>query len=944
MAEEKSPAPPSVGPPKTFTGVKRERKTRRSILLMDKASKWIITIGGLGTILSVLGVAVFLMYVVLPLFLPAKVDDLHAVDEMSDELVHIALDEYQLLTWTLDRDGQIVVTRLDSGEARWTHQLFEPGEMLSSSFLVSSDVAAFGLADGSVQLMDIGFSTQILDAPDLDPAVLSKLEAGDPLVNMGNGVIEPTPAGQFRFQELQVEDGPRSRVSEGPVEKVDHVVSASGPFVLALVRGGEPGPELDADAEAADGANAAAEGETDPGSELTATSAEASEPAAGAQVAAVQADPLRLLALSWEEETNFLTGESSLSLLDPAPLPFDAETAPDFMEVSGAGVEAYLVWKDGHMVRLYIRDLSEPLVAERGSLLAPGSERELRFFEPILGGTTFLWGDSAGDINGGFTVRTEDAVEEVRSLYDLEQTGADPRTFARTKELASESAAATASSPSARSRMALAGFADGHIELYNVTNASRLLYTSLPDKEPVVRLLMAPKEDGILVATTKNLWHGRLDPRYPEASVAAFFKPVWYEGYAEPRHIWQSSSATDDFEMKLGLMPLVFGTLKATFYSMLFGVPLALLAELFTSEFLHPRAKNVIKPAIELMASLPSVVLGFLAALVFAPYIEKVVPGTLSLIVTLPVTLLLGAYLWQLLPGEKAIRWQNWRFLFMALLIPVGVLMAGAVGPLVEKWLFAGDIKGWLAWVPGGDEQFANPIGGWMLLFIPISAFTIAMVNGRYAGPFMRGRGSQWDRRQYATVDLVKFFAALASTVLLALALSALMASLGFDPRGSYVDTYVQRNAMIVGFVMGFAIIPIIYTISEDALSTVPEHLRSASLGAGATPWQTATRIIIPTAMSGLFSAMMVGLGRAVGETMIVLMAAGNTPVMEWNIFEGFRTLSANIAVELPEAVRGDTHYRTLFLAALVLFMMTFVVNTIAEGIRQRFRKRAYQL
>ncbi|MEO1366416.1 MAG: ABC transporter permease subunit, partial [Acidobacteriota bacterium] len=598
----------------------------------------------------------------------------------------------------------------------------------------------------------------------------------------------------------------------------------------------------------------------------------------------------------------------------------------------------------GRTIRLYIRDLRDPLVAERGSLLPPGSDRELRFFEPILGGTTFLWGDSAGDVNGGFTVRTEDAVQELRSLYDLEQTGADPRTFARTKALASESTAATASAPSARSRLALAGFADGHIELYNITNASRLLYTSLPDKEPVVRLLMAPKEDGILVATTKNLWHGRLDPRYPEASVSAFFRPVWYEGYAEPQHIWQSSSATDDFEMKLGLMPLIFGTLKATFYSMLFGVPLALLAALFTSEFLHPRAKNVIKPAIELMASLPSVVLGFLAALVFAPYIEKVVPGTLSLIVTLPMTLLLGAYIWQLLPGEMAIRWQNWRFLFMGLLVPVGILLAGALGPIVEKWLFAGDIKGWLAWVPGGDEAFANPVGGWMLLFIPISAFIVAIVNGRYAGPIMRDRGAQWDRRQYATVDLVKFFAAIASTVLLALALSSLMASLGFDPRGAYVDTYVQRNAMIVGFVMGFAIIPIIYTISEDALSTVPEHLRSASLGAGATPWQTATRIIIPTAMSGLFSAMMVGLGRAVGETMIVLMAAGNTPVMEWNIFEGFRTLSANIAVELPEAVRGDTHYRTLFLAALVLFMMTFVVNTIAESIRQRFRKRAYQL
>ena len=96
--------------------------------------------------------------------------------------------------------------------------------------------------------------------------------------------------------------------------------------------------------------------------------------------------------------------------------------------------------------------------------------------------------------------------------------------------------------------------------------------------------------------------------------------------------------------------------------------------------------------------------------------------------------------------------------------------------------------------------------------------------------------------------------------------------------------------------------------------------------------------------MSGLFSALMVGLGRAVGETMIVLMALGNTAIMDWNIFNGARTLSANIATELPEAVPQSTHYRTLFLAALVLFTMTFVVNTIAEAVRLRFRKRAYQL
>ena len=158
------------------------------------------------------------------------------------------------------------------------------------------------------------------------------------------------------------------------------------------------------------------------------------------------------------------------------------------------------------------------------------------------------------------------------------------------------------------------------------------------------------------------------------------------------------------------------------------------------------------------------------------------------------------------------------------------------------------------------------------------------------------------------------------------------------------LGTYVPRNAMIVGFVMGFAIIPIIYTLAEDALSEVPGHLREASLGAGATPWQTAVRVVIPTATSGLFSALMIGLGRAVGETMIVLMAVGNTAIMDWNVFNGFRTLSANIAVELPEAVRNSTHYRTLFLAALVLFAMTFLLNTLAEIVRRHFRRKTHAL
>jgi phosphate transport system permease protein len=155
---------------------------------------------------------------------------------------------------------------------------------------------------------------------------------------------------------------------------------------------------------------------------------------------------------------------------------------------------------------------------------------------------------------------------------------------------------------------------------------------------------------------------------------------------------------------------------------------------------------------------------------------------------------------------------------------------------------------------------------------------------------------------------------------------------------------YDQRNAVVVGLAMGFAVIPIIFAISEDAFSNVPTNLVAGSLALGADRWQTVTRVVLPTASPGIFSAIMVGVGRAVGETMIVLMATGNTPIMEWNPFNGFRTLSANIAVEIPEAPHGGTLYRTLFLAALLLFAMTFLVNTVAELVRQRLRERYAQL
>jgi phosphate transport system permease protein len=152
--------------------------------------------------------------------------------------------------------------------------------------------------------------------------------------------------------------------------------------------------------------------------------------------------------------------------------------------------------------------------------------------------------------------------------------------------------------------------------------------------------------------------------------------------------------------------------------------------------------------------------------------------------------------------------------------------------------------------------------------------------------------------------------------------------------------TYDQLNSLVVGVAMGIAVIPIILTIAEDSIANVPGHLRAGSLALGATRWQTALRIVLPTGSPGIFSAIMIGLGRAVGETMIVLMATGNTPIMDWNMFSGFRAMSANIAVELPEAPDGGTLYRVLFLSALLLFLMTFVLNTAAELIRLKLRRK----
>jgi len=395
--------------------------------------------------------------------------------------------------------------------------------------------------------------------------------------------------------------------------------------------------------------------------------------------------------------------------------------------------------------------------------------------------------------------------------------------------------------------------ASGQLGVFHSTAHRTLLVEQIAQGSGI--LALSPRADQLLVEQGGALLPLTLKNPHPEVSWSALWGKVWYENYDSPQYVWQSTASNSDFEPKLSLAPLTYGTLKAAFYAMLLAAPLAIAAAIYTAYFMAPAMRRKVKPVIELMEAMPTVILGFFAGLFLAPYLEGHLPGVFSLLLLTPIGILLAGFGWSRMPDNIRLRVPDgWE---AAILLPV-VLLVGwfalSMSPHLENWFFGGDMRMWIS----------HDLG----------------------------------------------------------------------------ITYDQRNALVVGIAMGFAVIPNIYSIAEDAVFSVPRGLTLGSLALGATPWQTLTRVVILTASPGIFSALMIGMGRAVGETMIVLMATGNTPIMDMNLFEGMRTLAANVAVEMPESEVGGSHYRVLFLAALVLLTFTFVMNTLAELIRQRLRKQ----
>lgn len=505
------------------------------------------------------------------------------------------------------------------------------------------------------------------------------------------------------------------------------------------------------------------------------------------------------------------------------------------MEMDYAAEKVIIGTKNGELFWFDIPDPDDVYLKDNWKV----SETPISALSFLIGNNTLIVGNTDGELNGYFPTRTPDNDFKFMLVYSFE----------------SHNAAVTQIYLSPRNRTFLSIDAHGGVHLnYSTTNQTQVEFK--PFDNTIQTAAIAPKSNGIILIDSKNqLGYYKLENEHPEATLKTLFGKVWYEGYEKPEFVWQSTGGSDEFEPKLSLIPLIFGTLKGTLYAMLFSIPLALLAAIYVSQFSPRWLSSIIKPTVEIMAALPSVVIGFLAGLYFSPIFEENLMAIFLITGIVPLVSLCGILLWRMVPEVQRMRVPlGWELILTSALFIISIWLSFSFADPIESLLFNADIKQWL----------------------------------------------------YETLNV----------------------------------TYDQRNSLVVGFALGFAVIPIIFTISEDALSNVPESLTSASLALGASRWQTVYRVVVPAAAGGIFAAAMLGLGRAIGETMIVLMATGNTPILDLSPFNGFRAMSACIAVEIPEAPVGGTLYRILFLTAFLLFIFTFTINSMAARISDKLRKK----
>ncbi|GHE81314.1 ABC transporter permease subunit [Thalassotalea profundi] len=731
--------------------------------LKNSLAKWLITLGGISVLFTLVLIFMYLLYVIKPIFVSAEIDKKQAFEiTTSENVASIGIDELKELSYVITDDGQIDYYQLVETNQ---HQV---GEQVYSQSLLAEDITLDQIIDISIE---------------------EKLLVGE---NGQVQLVSPKFMSQFAKDIRTIVPNITYPLGEDPIT-IDQEGQALSLVSFAM-------------------------------------------------------NDERAVFVAFTKDNRLI----KTTLIAEDDFSYDAAHEAVYQEIDtqSSHFDDILVTPDLAMVfarsgdQVFVYDLSDDYDVELKATIIPqlsqNRTKSLHITSMALlsGSSSILLGDSSGKVSQWFEVAGEEG-REFKQVRTFQAADNQKITAIYTEQFRKSFYTMTAT---------------GELGLFYTTSEAELWRGQLNSIEPV-HLSISPRADALISLSGKSFSIFTVENEHPEVTWSALWKEVWYEGYPEPEYIWQSTSGSDDFEAKFSLVPISFGTIKAASYAMLFAVPIALTAAIYTAYFMTPSMRRKVKPTIELMEALPTVILGFLAGLWLAPIIEKYLPAVALLLLFLPLSVFLTAYLWFKLPKEIKIKLPE--TLAPLLLIPALLLAAYSafsLSPVLEHYFFGGDV------------------------------------------------------RQFITNDL----------------------NIDFD----------QRNALVVGIAMGFAVIPTIFSMAEDAIFSVPKHLTSGSLALGATQWQTLVKVVLLTASPGIFSAVMMGLGRAVGETMIVLMATGNTPILDWNFFEGMRTLAANIAVEMPESEVGSTHYRILFLAAFVLFVFTFIFNTAAEFIRQRLREK----
>ncbi|MCC5979319.1 MAG: hypothetical protein JJU21_14755, partial [Salinarimonas sp.] len=712
----------------------RSMDTRRSVVWGERIARSVITVGGLMVIVAVAGIMIFLVQVVMPLMAGGQVEgNVRYQLDTDQDTIWVNGDEFQTLGGVVGADGRVIIYHIPSGtEVDRGAFDFNGAAVTSVSGTLDRDQIAFGFDDGAVRFATLGFTSSATSRRAMPPEdQLIRLDDRDRMLD--GRVFTQVGTGDFRTLAAEIEIGEATQISEHPIIAIDYRVG-----------GTVERPTI--------------------------------------AFATVDSENQGRVSRS-RVQRNMMTGEETITTTTVELPSMDLEpgVAVTGILMSGTADRAIVSTDDGLVYRYDLRDFNNPTLAERRRVSPP---------DVAVTAMTLLGGEQSLVVGG------EDG--SVSVFFRLQRAGADTADgfeLVRARDHRAMPAAVVDLSEARRQKEFSAVDAEGNVWVYHSTSDQILFeFARGGDVNTDSTAMIFPRSDGVMLVSQGGeveAWQYRVP--HPEVTWRVLFGEIWYEGYERPDFVWQSTAGTDLAEPKYSLVPLIFGTIKAAFYAMLFATPIALMAATYTSEFVHGRVRATVKPMMEMMESLPTVVLGFVAALVLAPIVEEWIGAVLLGFIAVPLGLMLGAFIWQSLPTRIVLKYDGMpKFILMGVTLIVFTWLAYNLGPLFEQTLFYGDFKAWTSGRIGTGTPFM------FIILLPLAYLAVAWTFRRTVGHHYSTLTRSYDRATAGRIDVVRWLAMLVAAFILSWATASFLTLIGYDPRGGFVDSYQQRNALVV--------------------------------------------------------------------------------------------------------------------------------------------------